>query len=148
MSTIEQAIEIDVPVRTAYNQWTRFEEFPHFMEGVKAITRLDETRLRWKAEIGGREREWEAEITEQTPDQRIAWSNQGGASRVVTFQPLSDTRSKIRLQVAYIPEGPIESLAEEFREASSRIQRNLEQFKAFIEKRAQEIGVADTSRLH
>jgi uncharacterized membrane protein len=78
MSTIEQSIDVDVPVRTAYNQWARFEEFPHFMERVKEITRLDDIRLRWKADIGGREREWEAKIIEQTPDQRIAWSNQGG----------------------------------------------------------------------
>jgi uncharacterized membrane protein len=140
MSTIEQSIEVDVPVRTAYNQWTQFEDFPHFIEGVKEVMRLDDTRLRWKAEIGGKEREWEAEIIEQTPDQRIAWTNRGGASRVVMFQPLSDTRSKIRLQVVYLPEGPIESWGDEFGLASSRIQRNLEGFKAFIEKRAQETG--------
>ena len=79
MARIEKAIEVDVPVRTTYNQWTQFEEFPQFMEGVKEVQQLDDTHLHWKAEIGGKEKEWNAEITEQIPDQRIAWTSVGGA---------------------------------------------------------------------
>ena len=78
MSTIEKSIEVNVPVRTAYNQWTQFEEFPRFMEGVKEVTQLDDTHLHWKAAIAGQDKEWDAEITEQTPDQRIAWTSRGG----------------------------------------------------------------------
>jgi uncharacterized membrane protein len=99
MSTIEKSIEVNVPVRTAYNQWTQFEEFPRFMEGVKEVNQLDDTRLHWKAAIAGQDKEWDAEITEQTPDQRIAWTSRGGAINggVVTFHRLSDTRSKVML---------------------------------------------------
>jgi uncharacterized membrane protein len=79
MSQIEQSIEVGVPVRTAYNQWTQFEEFPKFMEGVKEVKQLDDVTLHWKAEIAGVEREWDAKITEQEPDQRIAWTDIGGA---------------------------------------------------------------------
>ena len=75
MSTIEQSIDVNVPVRTAYNQWTQFEEFPRFMEGVEAVRQLDQQRLHWRANIGGRVEEWEARITEQHPDERIAWKN-------------------------------------------------------------------------
>jgi uncharacterized membrane protein len=87
VSTIEQSIDIDVPVRTAYNQWTQFEEFPSFMEGVESITQVDDTHLKWVAEIAGVRREWDAEITEQTPDQRIAWKATAGTTNagVVTF---------------------------------------------------------------
>ena len=99
MSTLEKSIEVSVPVRTAYNQWTQFEEFPRFMEGVKEVKQLDDKRLHWKAEIAGQEKEWIAEITEQTPDQRIAWTSRGGAINggVVTFHRLSATKSKVML---------------------------------------------------
>jgi carbon monoxide dehydrogenase subunit G len=103
MSTLEKSIEVNVPVQTAYNQWTQFEEFPRFMEGVKEVTQLDDTHLHWKAEIASQEREWDAEITEQTPDQRIAWTSRGGAINggVVTFHRLSDATSKVMLQLEY-----------------------------------------------
>src|ERR1043165_10239098 len=93
-NNVQKSIEVKVPVRTAYNQWTQFEEFPHFMEGVKQVTQLDDTHLHWKAEIAGKEKEWDAEITEQTPDQRIAWRSRGGAINgdVVSFHRLSDAR--------------------------------------------------------
>ena len=81
MSMIEKSIELDVPVRTAYNQWTQFKEFPKFMEGVRQVEQLDDKHLHWKANIGGKDEEWNAEITEQIPDQRIAWKSQGGAAR-------------------------------------------------------------------
>ena len=107
MSVIEKSIEVNVPVRTAYNQWTQFEDFPKFMEGVRQVTQLDDTRLQWKANIAGKDEEWNAEITEQIPDQRIAWKSQGGASNAgaVTFQSLSDAKSKIMLHLEYEPRG-------------------------------------------
>jgi uncharacterized membrane protein len=142
MSTIEKSIEVNVPVHTAYNQWTQFEEFPHFMEGVKQVTQLDDTHLHWKAEIAGKEKEWDAEITEQTPDQRIAWTSRGGAVNdgIVMFQPLADARSKICLQVAYLPEGFVENVGDELGAVSLRVQGDLERFKAFIEARGRETG--------
>lgn len=86
MSTLEKSIEVNVPVRTAYNQWTQFEEFPRFMEGVKEVKQLDDKRLHWKAEIAGQKKEWNAEITEQTTDQRIAWTSRGGARSEVSHK--------------------------------------------------------------
>ncbi len=142
MSTIETSIEVNVPVRTAYNQWTQFEEFPRFMEGVKEVKQLDDTRLRWKAEIAGKEKEWTAEITEQTPDQRIAWTSRGGAPNggVVTFHRLSDAKSKIMLQLEYDPQGFVENAADALGVVSLRVKGDLERFKEFIEKRGRETG--------
>ena len=142
MSTIEKSIEVNVPVRTAYNQWTQFEEFPRFMEGVKEVNQLDDTRLHWKAEIGGQEKEWDAEIVEQTPDQRIAWTSRGGATNggVVTFHRLSDATSRVMLQMRYDPQGFLENAGDALGMVSLRIQGDLERFKEFIEHRGHETG--------
>ena len=142
MSTLEKSIEVNVPVQTSYNQWTQFEEFPRFMEGVKEVKQLDDTRLHWKAEIAGQEKEWDAEITEQTPDQRIAWTSRGGAINggVVTFYRLSDVTSKVILQLEYDPQGFVENVGDALGVASSRVQGDLERFKEFIEKRGRETG--------
>ena len=142
MSTIEKSIEVNVPVRTTYNQWTQFEEFPQFMEGVKEVTQLDDTHLHWKAEIEGQEKEWDAEITEQTPDQRIAWTSRGGAINggVVTFHRLSDFRSKVMLQLEYAPQGVVENVGDALGVVSLRVQGDLERFKEFIEQRGRETG--------
>jgi len=142
MSTIEKSIEVNVPVRTAYNQWTQFEEFPRFMEGVKEVNQLDDTHLHWKAAIAGQEKEWDAEITEQTPDQRIAWTSRGGAINggVVTFHRLSDARSKVMLQLEYAPQGVAENVGDALGVVSLRVQGDLERFKEFIEKRCRETG--------
>ncbi len=107
MSTIEKSIEVNVPEYTAYAQWTHFEEFPQFMEGVKEVKRLDAKRLHWKAEIAGQDKEWDTEITEETADQRLAWTSRGGDIKgwVMTFHPLSDAKSKIMLQLEYDPQG-------------------------------------------
>jgi uncharacterized membrane protein len=142
MSTIEKSIEVNVPVRTAYNQWTQFEEFPRFMEGVKEVTQLDDTHLHWKAAIAGQGKEWDAEITEQTPDQRIAWTSRGGAINggVVTFHRLSDARSKVMLQLEYAPQGVVENVGDALGVVSLRVQGDLERFKEFIEKRGRETG--------
>jgi uncharacterized membrane protein len=142
MSTIEKSIEVNVPVRTAYNQWTQFEEFPKFMEGVQEVRQLDDTHLHWKAKIGGKEKHWNAVITEQHPDERIAWKSMDGARNagVVTFHRLSDQKSKVMLQLDYEPEGAVENIGDAVGAVSMRIAGDLERFKAFIESRGQETG--------
>ena len=142
MSVIEKSIEINVPVRTAYNQWTQFEEFPRFMEGVKHVKQLDDKHLHWKAEIAGKEKEWDAEITEQIPDERIAWKSRQGANNagVVTFHRLSDSKSKVMLQMEYDPEGFVEKVGDTAGAVSQRVLGDLERFKQYIESRGQETG--------
>ena len=137
MSTIEKSIEVNVPEYTVYAQWTKFWEFPQFMEGVKEVTRLDAKRFHWKAEIAGQVKEWETEITEQAADQRLAWTSGGGLIKgwAMTFHPLSSAKSKISLQVEYDPQGVAEQGGEALEVVSSRVQGDLERFKTFIEKR-------------
>ena len=137
MSVIEKSIEVNVPEYTAYAQWTKFEEFSQFMEGVKEVVRLDAKRFHWKAEIVGRNTEWETEITEQAADQRLAWTSRGGVIKgwVVTFHPLSSAKSKISLQVEYDSQGVAEHGGEALVVVSSRVQGDLERFKALIGKR-------------
>ena len=110
MSTIEESIEVQVPVRTAYNQWTQFEEFPQFMEGVEEIRQLDDTHLHWVTEIAGKREEFDAEITEQTPDQRVAWRSTSGARNagVVTFHKVDDAKTRIMVQMDVDPDGLVE----------------------------------------
>ena len=142
MSSIEEGIEVDVDVRTAYNQWTQFEDFPRFMDGVKEVRQLDDVRLHWKAEIAGVEREWDAEITEQTPDQRVAWTNTSGATNrgAVTFHRLSDVRSKVMLQLDFDPEGFLESAADALGLVKRRAAGDLGRFKEYIESLGTESG--------
>ena len=137
MSTIEKSIEVNVPEYTAYAQWTRFEEFPQFMEGVKEVKRLDAKRFHWKAEIAGQDKEWDTEITGQAADQRLAWTSRGGIIKgwVMTFHPLSSAKSKVMLQVEYDPQGVAEHGGAALEVVSQRIQGDLERFKTFIEKR-------------
>ena len=140
MSLIEKSIELNVPVRTAYNQWTQFEEFPKFMEGVREVTQIDDKRLQWKANIAGKDEEWNSEITEQIPDERIAWTSRGGAmnSGVVTFHRLSNATSKLMLQLEYNPQGFVEKAGDAMGLVTLRVQRDQERFKIFIESRGQE----------
>ena len=142
MSTIEKSIEVNVPVRKAYNQWTQFEEFPRFMQGVKEVKQVTDKRLHWRAEIGGKEQEWDAEITEQVPDQRIAWRSMTGSANagVVTFHRLSDSAAKIMLQLDYDPKGFVENVGDAVGVVSQRVEGDLERFKEFIEGRGQETG--------
>ena len=142
MSVIEKSIEINVPVRAAYNQWTQFEEFPKFMEGVKQVKQLDDKHLHWRADIGGKEKEWKAEITEQIPDERIAWTSRGGTinAGVVTFHRLSDSKSKVMLQMEYDPQGFVENVGDAVGVVTQRVQGDLERFKQYIENRGQETG--------
>ncbi len=140
MSLIEKSIELNVPVRTAYNQWTQFEEFPKFMEGVTEVKQIDDKRLQWKASIAGKEEEWNAEITEQVPDQRIAWTSRGGSMNagVVTFHRLSDATSKMMLQLEYAPQGIVEKAADVMGLVTQRVEGDLRRFKTYIESRGQE----------
>ena len=142
MSTIEQSIEVRVPLRTAYNQWTQFKEFPKFMEGVERIDQLDEKRLHWVAEIGGKHEEWDAEITEQRPDERIAWKSTSGAPNagVVTFQRLPDETTKVMVQIDYEPQGIVENVGDALGVVKNRTKGDLERFKEYIESRGTETG--------
>ena len=111
MEKIQKSIEVDRPIRSVYNQWTQFEEFPRFMEGVKQVKQLDDKRLHWVAEIGGKEKEWTAKITDHVPDHRIAWQSDAGeyTSGVVNFQSINPDRTRVTLELAYDPKGFIES---------------------------------------
>ncbi|MDQ3811548.1 MAG: SRPBCC family protein [Chloroflexota bacterium] len=142
MASIEKSIEVNVPVRTAYDQWTQFEEFPRFMEGVESVQQLDDKRLHWVASIAGKREEWDAEITEQTPDERIAWTNTTGARNagVVTFHRLDDTKTRVMLQLDYEPEGIVETVGDKLGFVTRRVEGDLERFKKFIEERGQETG--------
>lgn len=142
MSKIEKSIDVNVPLRTAYNQWTQFEEFPMFMEGVEEVTQLDDSHLRWCAEVGGVEREWDAEITEQVPDERIAWRSTSGPahSGQVTFQKLDDDETRIFLEMEFEPEGVVETVGDFIGLTSLRVAGDLERFKEFVETRGVETG--------
>ena len=142
MSQIEESIDVDVPVRTAYDQWTQFEEFPKFMEGVVEIRQLDDTHVHWRTKIAGVEREFDAEITEQHPDHRIAWKSTSGTSHagVVTFHRLDDGKSRVMLQLDSEPEGVVEKTGDALGVLKRRVKGDLERFKALIEERGQASG--------
>ena len=142
MPTIEQSIEVNVPVRTAYDQWTQFEKFPSFMEGVEEVRQIDDTHLHWVAEIGGEREEWDAEITEQHPDHRIAWTSTGGKGNagVVTFHRLDDDRSKIMLQLDWESEGMKEKVGALLGQDDRQVKGDLERFKELIEGRGTASG--------
>jgi uncharacterized membrane protein len=142
MATIEQSVEIEVPVSAAYNQWTQFEQFPSFMDGVEEVRQLDDTHLHWVAEIGGHREEWDAEITEQLPDERIAWKATGGKGNagVVTFHRLEDRRCKLMLQLDWQSEGMLEKLGSLLGQDERKVKGDLERFKELIESRGNETG--------
>lgn len=142
MASLTKSIEVNVPVRTAYNQWTQFESFPQFMEGVKSVQQMDNKRLHWTAEVAGKEKQWDAVITDQVPDQKIAWKSTSGAQNdgIVTFQPLGADKTRVNLQIDYDPEGIIEETGDKLGFVSRRVEGDLERFKKFIESRGQETG--------
>ena len=142
MSTIEKSIDVNVPASTAYNQWTQFEEFPRFMEGVEEVTQIDDRHTNWRVNVGGKVREFEAEITEQIPDKRIAWRARGGTynSGVITFHYLNERKTRLMLQMEYEPEGAVEKIGDVLGVASRRVQSDLERFKDLIERRGAESG--------
>jgi uncharacterized membrane protein len=141
-STINESIEVEVPVSTAYNQWTQFEEFPLFMEGVDDVRQLDDTRLHWVATIGGRTAEWDAKILEQHPDRQISWISEDGKKTrgTVSFESLGESKTLIRLSMSYKTEGPIEQLGSAAGLDKQRIKGDLARFKELIESRGTESG--------
>lgn len=141
-SCIEDSITVNVPLRTAYNQWTQFEEFPRFMEGVREVKQLDDKRLHWRAEVAGVEEEWDAEITKQIPDRKIGWRSISGKKNagVVTFRPLSADETEIKIRMIYYPDGALETIGDFIGIAGSRIKGDLNRFKEFIETRKTETG--------
>jgi len=142
MSEIMESVEVNVPVRTAYDQWTQFETFPTFMEGVKQVRQLDDRTLEWVADVAGREKRWKARITEQEPDRRIAWTATEGARNagVVTFHRLADDRSRVTLQLDVEPDGALERVGDVVGVVKGRVKGDMERFKEFIESRGQETG--------
>lgn len=142
MERIEKTIEVDRPVRSVYNQWTQFEDFPRFMAGVKQVTQIDDTHVHWEAEIWGRNVEWDAEITEQDPDRRISWRSVSGAPNAgtVRFEPLGNDRTRVRLVMAYEPQGAVENVGDALGLLDARVQSTVQDFKKFIESRGVETG--------
>ena len=142
MATVERSIDVSAPVRTVYNQWTQFEEFPRFMEGVLQVRQLDDTHLHWVAEIRGQRREWDAVITEQIPDERVAWASTNGARNggVVTFHELANDQTRVMLQLEYDPESLVEKVGDAAGLVERQAEGDLERFRRFLEERGAETG--------
>ncbi len=142
MASIEKSIDVRIPVRTVYNQWTQFEEFPHFMEGIAYVHQLDDKRLHWKANIAGKDEEWDATIVDQIPDKRISWRSTTGTSNAgaVTFTSIDTSTTRVSLRMDYEPEGFVEAVGDTLGFVSRRVQGDLERFKKFIESRGTETG--------
>ncbi|WBY01780.1 SRPBCC family protein [Ramlibacter tataouinensis] len=142
LSTIEESVDLAVPVRTAYNQWTQFEQFPRFMASVHEVRQIDDTHLHWKAVVAGKTKEWDAEITEQIPDQRIAWRSTSGPMNtgVVTFDKIGEDRTRVRLQMDYRPESLAEKVGDAVGGVRMTARGNLQRFKQLVESRGAETG--------
>jgi uncharacterized membrane protein len=142
METVKETIQVDVPVSTAYSQWTQFQEFPKFMDGVESVEQVDDTHLRWAAEVGGERREWQAEIVEQVPDEKIAWRavEVNGPNGIVTFDPLGDDKTLVTVEMSYEPEGLKETLGAKIGMDARQVQEDLQRFKQVIETLGEETG--------
>jgi uncharacterized membrane protein len=142
MPRFEDSIEVDVPVRAAYNQWTQFEDFPEFMEGVERVVQRDDRTLDWTATIAGQRKTWTAQITDQTPDVRVAWKSIGGEENAgaVLFQALGDRRTRITLKLDADPEGVVETIGANLGFLEAQIKGDLKRFKKFIEDRGVATG--------
>ncbi|WP_431946765.1 SRPBCC family protein [Actinacidiphila sp. bgisy167] len=143
MSTVEESVEVAVPVTTAYNQWTQFEEFPRFMEGVERIEQRTPTLTHWVAKVGGVKREFDAQISEQIPDERVAWTTVGGdvhQAGVVTFHRLDDRHTKVMLQLDHEPQGMADTVADKLGVVRRQAKGDLKRFKEYIEARGRETG--------
>lgn len=142
MSTVEKSIEVDVPLRTAYDQWTQFERFPQFMGGVEQVQQLDDKRLHWKADIAGVDREWDAEIVEQEPDERVSWRSTSGAKNdgTVSFSSVATGKTQVTLCLDFEPEGFAEKAADVLHVIDLQVSKDLDSFKEFIENREVETG--------
>lgn len=143
MAKIVADVDVDVPVRVAYNQWTQFEDFPKFLDFVESITQSDDTHTHWKVKIGGAEREFDAEVTEQHPDERVAWKSVGGDENqagVVTFHRLSDTSTRVTVQLDWEPSGFVERAGATLGVDDHAVKKDLKKFKEFIESRGNATG--------
>ena len=142
MAKAVESVEVNVPLRTAYNQWTQFEEFPLFMDGVNKVHQIDDTHLHWSASIGGQHREWDAEITVQKPDERVAWLSTGGTTHAgeITFHPIGENKCRVTCELDFEPEGPIEGLGDMLGFVERQVKQDMSRFKEFIEARGSETG--------
>lgn len=142
MAQVIETIDVDVPIAQSYNQWTQFESFPHFLSFVQSITQQDDTHNHWKVKVGGVEREFDAVITEQHPDERVAWKSIDGTTNagVVTFHKLSDTTSRVTVQIDWAPEGLVEKAGDVLGFDTRAVKGDLQHFKEFIESRPAETG--------
>jgi uncharacterized membrane protein len=142
MSVVEHTIEANVPVRVAYDQWTQFEDFPRFMEGVKRVVQKDDKTLEWTAEIAGKEKVWTAEIVEQTPDRRVAWRSTSGASNsgAVSFQSTGPSSTKVTLRLEAQPEDAVEKAGDALGYLDRQVNEDLDRFKEFVEERGVPTG--------
>jgi uncharacterized membrane protein len=144
---VVRSVEVDVPVREAYNQWTHFEEFPQFMGAIDEVRRLDDTHLQWRARVGGVERQWSARVTEQHPDERVAWTSTGGGpDGVVTFHRLDENRSRVTVQLAYEPDGMRDQVGHMLGVDSLRVKQDLARFKELLEVRDSRVQDAANAR--
>jgi uncharacterized membrane protein len=142
MASHETSLVVDRPVRTVYNQWTQFSTFPQFMSGVERIDQISDTKTHWVTSVAGVKREFDAEITEQTPDQRVAWKSTDGASHagVVTFHRIDEGQTKVMLQLDLEPEGLVETVGDRVGIVGHQVEKDLQRFKEFIEAQPAETG--------
>jgi uncharacterized membrane protein len=143
VSQVQESVDVDVPVRTAYDQWTQFESFPHFMDGVESITQTDDTHSHWVTKIGGVTREFDTVITEQHPDERVAWTSTGGDTEhagVVTFHRLGDDKTRVMIQIDWEPEGLVEKAGSAIGVDTHQVKADAKRFKKFIEERGAQTG--------
>ncbi|BBA36724.1 cyclase/dehydrase [Methylocaldum marinum] len=142
MASMHKSIEVNVPVKVAYNQWTQFEDFPSFMENIVEVSQVDDSHVHWHAEIAGKHKEWDTEIVEQVPDQRIAWRTMAGPENhgIVSFEPVGGDRTRVSVDIEYQPETTMEKVGEMLGMVSSNVEEDLENFRDFIESRGHETG--------
>lgn len=142
MTSVTKSVDVAVPITTAYNQWTQFESFPEFMGGVDSITQTDDTHTHWVTSVGGVKREFDTEITEQHPDERVAWKSTDGTTHagVVTFHRLDDIQTRVTVQLDWEPEGVVEKIGAAVGVDDHQVKADLERFKSFIEGRGSEQG--------
>ena len=142
METIKATIDVNVPVSTAYNQWTQFTEFPKFMDGIESVTQLDDTHLRWAANVNGARRDWDAEIVEQVPDRKVAWraTSGNGPNGIVNFEVLGPESTLVTVEMSYEPDGLMEQLGAKVGLDSRQVASDLKQFKQLVETMGAETG--------